>query len=255
MNPKCKLFFDPQHPNIDERAFKEHDWFEFYRDTEERLPSDSPKPRGNTVSTHCFVDSDHAVDKVTRRSQTGILIFVNRAPILWYNKRQNTVETSTFGSEFIAMKTAVEQVESLWYKLRMFGVPLEGPTNMFCDNEAVFKNVSILDSTLKKKHTSICYHRCREAVASRTVRVAKEGTLTNLSDLFTKHCHKRAVRQFWIVLRIKLFRSAGSFTIQGDRIDLVGSKSWFRVVVPSDVFSSGCRAYAGLGSAIRRVRA
>ena len=90
------------------------------------------------------------------------------------------------GSKFIAMKTAVEQVESLWYKLRMFGVPLEGPTNMFCDNEAVFKNASIPDSTLKKKHTSICYHRCRKAVASRTVRVGKEGTLTNLSDLFTK---------------------------------------------------------------------
>ena len=138
------------------------------------------------VSTHCFVDSDHAGDKVTRRSQTGILIFVNRAPILWYSKRQNTVETSTFGSEFIAMKTAVEQVESLQYKLCMFGVPLEGPMNMFCYNEAVFKNASIPDSTLKKKHTSICYHRCREAVASRTVRVAKEGTLTNLSDLFTE---------------------------------------------------------------------
>ena len=84
------------------------------------------------------------------------------------------------------MKTAVEQVESLRYKLRMFGILLEGPTNMFCDNEAVFKNASIPDSTLKKKHTSICYHRCREAVASRMVRVAKEGTLTNLSDLFTK---------------------------------------------------------------------
>ena len=84
------------------------------------------------------------------------------------------------------MKTAVEQVESLRHKLRMFAVPPEGPTNMFCDNEAVFKNASIPDSTLKKKHTLICYHRCREAVASRMVRVAKEKTLTNLSDLFTK---------------------------------------------------------------------
>ena len=185
-NPKRKLFFDPQHRNIDERAFTEHDWYEFYRDAKERLPNDSPKPRGNMVSTHCFVNSDHAGDKVTRRSQTGILIFVNRAPILWYSKRQNTVETSTFGSEFIAMKTAIEQVESLRYKLRMFGIPLEGPTNMFCDNEPLFKNASIPDSTLKKKHTSICYHRCREAVASHTVRVAKEGTLTNLRNLFTK---------------------------------------------------------------------
>ena len=185
-NPKRNLFFDPQHPKVDERAFKEYDWYNFYRDAKERLPSDMPPPRGRLVSTHCFVDSDHAGDKVTRRSQTGILIFLNRIPIIWYSKRQNTVETSTFGSEFIAMKMAVEQTESLRYKLRMFGVPLEGPTNVFCDNEAVFKNVSQPDPTLKKKHTSICYHCCREAVACRTIRVAKEGTLTNLSDLFTK---------------------------------------------------------------------
>ena len=145
-----------------------------------------PPPRGRLVSTHCFVDSNHAGDKVTHRSQTGILIFLNCAPIIWYSKRQNTVEMSTFGSEFITMKTAVEQIESLWYKLRMFGVPLEGPMNVFCDNEAVFKNVSQPDLTLKKKHTSICYHRCREVVACWMIRVAKEGTLTNLSDLFTK---------------------------------------------------------------------
>ena len=123
---------------------------------------------------------------MTRRSQTGLLLFVNRAPVVWYSKCQNTVETSTFGSEFIAMKTAVEQIEALWYKLRMFGIPIEGSMNIFCDKEVVFKNMTMPDSTLKKKHTSICYHRCREAVASETIRVAKEGTLTNLSDLFTK---------------------------------------------------------------------
>ena len=74
---------------------------------------------------------------------------------------------STFGSEFIAMNTVEEHVEALRYKLQMFRIPIEGPTNVFCDNEAVFKNTSIPDSTLKKKHTSICYHLAREAVAAR----------------------------------------------------------------------------------------
>ena len=145
-----------------------------------------PAPRGQMVSTHCFVDSDHAANTITRCSQTGLLLFVNRAPVTWFGKRQNTVEMSTFGSEFIAMKTAVEHVEALCYKLRMFGIPIGGPTNVFCDNEVVFKNTSILDSTLKKKHTSICYHQPREAVAACTMRVAKEGSATNLANLFTK---------------------------------------------------------------------
>ena len=185
-NPKRKLYLDPQHPQVDERLFQSYDWYDFYRDTEEAVPGGMPPPRGESVSMHCFVDSDHAGNTVTRRSQTGLLLFVNRAPIVWYSKHQNTVKTSTFGSEFIPMKTAVEQIEALRYKPRVFGVPLEGPTNIFCDNESVFKNSSIPDSTLKKKNTSICYHRSREEVAVGMVRFAKEGTTTNLSDLFTK---------------------------------------------------------------------
>jgi hypothetical protein len=138
------------------------------------------------VSTHCFVDADHAGNLVTRRSQSGILIFVNRAPIIWYSKRQNTVETSTFGSEFVAMRIAVELIESLRYKLRMFGIPIDGPTNVYCDNEAVTKNAIYPESTLKKKHNSIAYHRVREAVAAGTIRVTKEDGKTNLADVLTK---------------------------------------------------------------------
>ena len=92
----------------------------------------------------------------------------------------------TFGSEFTALKNAVELVTALRYKLRMFGVPIAGPTDMFCDNEAVYKNASMPASVLRKKHHSVAFHRCREGVASGTCRIAKEDTQTNLSDIFTK---------------------------------------------------------------------
>ena len=114
-----------------------------------------PPPRGQSVSTHCFVNADHAGNTVTRRSQTSLLLFVNRAPIVWFSKQPNTVETSMFSSDFIIMKTAIKLVESLCYKLRMFGIPVEDPMNIFCDNESIFKNMTIPDLTLKKKHTSI----------------------------------------------------------------------------------------------------
>ena len=125
--PKRTLIFDPTHPDINESRFVKCDWHDFYRGAQESIPGDAPEPRGNVVTTHCFVDADHAGNRVTRRSQTGILIFVNRAPIIWYSKRQNTVETSTFGSKFVAMRITVELVEALCYKLRMFGIPIEGP--------------------------------------------------------------------------------------------------------------------------------
>jgi hypothetical protein len=184
--PKSKIAFDPDHPAISERRFKKYDWTDFYKDAEEPLPPNAPPPRGKEVSTHCFVDANHAGNTVTRRSQMGILLFVNKAPIIWLSKRTNTVESSTFGSEIVAMRSAVDLIESLRYKLRMFGIPIEGPTNVFCDNEAVTKNCGTPESTLKKKHHSIAYHRNREAVAAGTIRIAKEDSETNLADVFTK---------------------------------------------------------------------
>ena len=144
------------------------------------------EPRGNSVVMSCFVDADHAGNLVTRRSQTGVMIFVNKAPIIWYSKLQNTLESSTFGSEFVAMRVAVDLIEALQYKLRMFGIPLEGSTSVFCDNQGVVNNSSTPESTLNKKHNAICYHRVREAVASGMIRVAKEDGATNLADCLTK---------------------------------------------------------------------
>ena len=192
------MAFDPQHPDIDESRFVKCDWHDFYRGAKEPIPGDMPEARGNVVSTHCFVDADHAGNHVTRRSQTGILLFVNRAPVVWYSKRQNTVETSTFGSKFVAMRISVELVEALRYKLRMFGIPIEGPTNIFCDNEAVTKNTIFPESTLKKKHNSIAYHRSREAVAAGTIRVTKEDGKTNLADVLTKPL-AQATKDFYVI--------------------------------------------------------
>ena len=185
-SPRRRLFFDPDYPRISENRFQEYDWEDFYRDAEEEIPSDAPEARGHPIEVHCFLDASHASDKSNRRSQTGILIFINKAPIIFFSKRQNSVETSTFGSEFTATKQAVELVKALRYKLRMFGVPIEGPASMYCDNEAVYKNVSIPSSVLNKKMHGISYHFCREAVAGGICRIAKEDTATNLSDLFTK---------------------------------------------------------------------
>ena len=117
---------------------------------------------------------------------TGILIFCNRAQIIWYSKRQNGVDTSNFGSELTALKNVVEMIATLRYKLRMFGVLIYGPTDMFCDIEAVYKNAYTPESKLRKKHHSISHHMTRKAVASGACRIAKEDTLTNLADLFTK---------------------------------------------------------------------
>jgi hypothetical protein len=133
-----------------------------------------------------FVDANHARNKLTPRSQMGILLYLNKSPIIWYSKSQKTVETSTFGSEFVALRIAIELIKGLRYKLRMMGIPLEGPVNVLVDNETVMKNSTIPSSTLQRKHNAICYHFVREAVASKIIRIAHIPSDQNLADMFTK---------------------------------------------------------------------
>ncbi len=114
------------------------DFAEHYRDAHESIPGDRPRPQGRSVHTTAFVEASFATNKKTRKSHSGFILFVNRAPIAWFSKRpQSTAETSTFSAEFMAMKSCLNAVESLRFKLRMFGVPFEEPTHIYCDNERV----------------------------------------------------------------------------------------------------------------------
>ena len=184
-------------PNV----FKKVDWSDIYdvEDVKEELPPRMPEPRGRSVKMSVFVDADHAGNKVTRRSHTGVLIFLQNALTVWYLKRQNTVESSTFGSEFVAMRIAKDMAIALRYKLRMFGIPIDGAADVFCDNQGVVKNTSLPESVLSKKHNAINYHAVREAVAAGIMRVAKEDGETNLADLLTKSLTYRNGRGYSVV--------------------------------------------------------
>ena len=173
----------PQDQSPDEKRKK---MCNIYREAVDEIPTNAPEPRGISVQLNACVDADHAGNKVTRRSQTGILIFLNMAPISWYSKKQNTVESSTFGSEMIALKIATEKIIGLRYKLRMMGVPLDGPANVFCDNDSVAKSSTNPEATLDKKNISIAYHKCREAFAAGITNIYFQYSEDNLADVFTK---------------------------------------------------------------------
>ena len=141
-----------------------------------------------------FVDASHAANLVTRQSCTGVLIFVNRAPTVWYSKKQNSIETSSFGSEFAALKTGVELLEGLRYKLQMMGVPINGYCHTLVDNMSVVKNSSVPESTLKKKSNSIAYHYVRSRCAADILRIEWINTKDQLADILTK-VHTGEVRK------------------------------------------------------------
>ncbi|KAL7460444.1 hypothetical protein ACHAXS_000899, partial [Conticribra weissflogii] len=97
------------------------------------------------------VDSNHAVDKQTRRSCSGFLIYINTALVDCHSKQQATIKTGVFGTEFVAMKTGVNMLRGLRYKLRIIGVAIDGATYIYGDNMSVIKNTSKPESASNKK--------------------------------------------------------------------------------------------------------
>ena len=185
-HPTMKLAMDPTYVEWPTGDYVDHDWTDFYGDVKEDVPLNAPEALGKPVQIIAFFDSDHAGDKLTYRSRTGVLIFLNRAPIVWHTKAQNGVEGSTFGAEFLAAKAGIEIIKGLRYKLRMMGVPIDGPADCRMDNKSVFYNSSLPESQLKKKCHSVAYHLVREAVASGVIRIAWESTDSNYADVLTK---------------------------------------------------------------------
>jgi hypothetical protein len=156
---KSRIVFDASSPTLDLTNQQVYaDWRPFYGDLKEEDLHHTPDPLGKSVDISCFVNANHAGNVIMRRLHTGILIFVQNALIMWYSNKQNTVESSTFGSELVAFRIARDLLVALRIRLKMFGVPINGLANVFCDNQGVVYNTSIPESTLNKKHNSINYH-------------------------------------------------------------------------------------------------
>jgi len=115
-----------------------------------------------------------------------MILLVNNTPLIWVSKRQKTVETSTYGSELVAARLAIDLIIEMRYKFRMLGVKLEKQTLMVGDNMSVVLNTTIPSSSLKKKHLACSYHRVREAIAGKFVIFGHIDSVINLADIGTK---------------------------------------------------------------------
>jgi hypothetical protein len=100
------------------------------------------------------------------RSATGILHLMNKTPIEWYSKKQSTVETATYGSEFVAARICAKQIIDLRNTLRFLGLPVREKSYMFGDNKSVVDSSMQLNAKLHKWHTMLSFHHIREAVAA-----------------------------------------------------------------------------------------
>ena len=141
-------------------------------------------------------------DVTTGKSVTGILHLINKTPIDWYSKKQATVETATYGSEFVAARTCVEQIIDLRTTLQYMGVRVRSKSYMFGDNKSVVNSANEPHGKLHKRHTMLSFHRVRQAIASGMVNFIFMNGDTNPADILSKHWAYQAV---WPRLKALLF--------------------------------------------------
>jgi hypothetical protein len=181
----------------------EYDWSRsVYGELEEVLPTNAPEPLGNYVTLTHYVDANLMHDVTTGRSVTGILHLVNKTPIDWFSKKQATVETATYGSEFVAARTCVEQIIDLRNTLRYLGVPIRNKSYMFGDNESVVNSSMQVHAKLHKRHNMLSFHRVREAIASGMIVFHHIAGELNPADILSKHW---GYAQVWSQLKTVLF--------------------------------------------------
>jgi hypothetical protein len=152
--PDAAIRFRTGIPNHEVRGdVPQHDWmYSVYgKSTDEDSPTDMPPARGKPMRITTFVDANLYHDLTTGRSTTGVLHLVNQTPVSWFSKRQSTVETATYGSEFVAARLATEQIIDMRFTLRMMGIPLDGPAWLLGDKQSIITSSTLPHSVLSKR--------------------------------------------------------------------------------------------------------
>jgi hypothetical protein len=142
---------------------------------------------------------------------------VNQTPYDWFCKKQSTVETATYGSEFVAGRTCVEQIIDIRLYFRYLGVPVTERSHVFGDNESMIKSAIRFDAKLHKRHVALSFHRVREGMASDMMTMAHISSHENPADILSKHWSHNAV---WHTLQPLLFWSGDTmecFLSEDDR--------------------------------------
>jgi hypothetical protein len=190
-------------PDYSDIPIFDYDWSQtVYGNVKEFKPHDAPKPLGKYVTLTHYVDANLMHDVTTGRSVTGILHLINKTPVDWYSKKQATVETATYGSEFVAARTCVEQIIDLRTTLYYLGVPVRDSSYMFGDNKSVVDSSTQVNAKLHKRHTMLSFHRVREAIASGMVIFTFINGDINPADILSKHW---GYSQIWSQLKTLLF--------------------------------------------------
>ena len=85
--------YEPKYQNLFELAGIDLDeWKYLYPESKQMMPRNMPEALVNYATIKAYVDANHTGNMANRTSHSGIIIYVNIAPIICYSKQHNTVD-------------------------------------------------------------------------------------------------------------------------------------------------------------------
>ena len=142
LQQNCRFYikYDINELDLTKYKIEKYYWFVYYGKIKEETPFGAPEIKDKAVMTYGFFEASHVSCLVTRRSTSCVILYINRTLIKFFSPGQNTMETSTFGSEFVVGRIVVDILVELHYNLKMLGTKVKGPTTLFGQNQSMITN-------------------------------------------------------------------------------------------------------------------
>lgn len=142
----------------------------------------------------CYSDADHAGDKSSGRSTTGVVCIYSGGAVSWLSQRQVSVAISTTEAEIVAASEAAREV--IWLKRLLNDiVRLDDVPEICIDNEAAIRLAQNPECHRRTKHIQTRHFFVREMVTNGELGVKSVTTELQVADAFTKPLHGPRLQQ------------------------------------------------------------
>jgi transposase InsO family protein len=163
---------------------------------------------GGDSSIVAYADASWATDKRTRRSQTGLVTFMNGGPVDWKSKLQSLVATSTADAEIQAMNEGAKSVAYVELFSKTLGAKPERPL-LRGDNTTAIAIITTGSHHQTTKHHDVNMFFCRERYQEGHVDINHVRTDDNIADIFTKALHAPQFKKLRLMLGVRQYPTRG----------------------------------------------